>query len=68
MNAQQAREMTAAGQQKIKEKVYSTIEAMAKSGKLYATFDLAFTQELKDELIENGYSIEELASYTTINW
>lgn len=68
MNAQQARELTAAGQQKLKEKVYSTIEAMAKSGKLYATFDWEFTQELKDELIENGYSIEQFKSYTTINW
>jgi len=68
MNALQARELTAAGQMKLKEKVYSTIEAMAKSGKLYATFDLEFTQEFKDELIENGYSIEQLSSYTTINW
>lgn len=68
MNAQQARELQAAAQKKNEAKVYSTIEAMAKAGKSYATFDIVLSQEFKDKLMSDGYTIEIVGGYVTVNW
>ncbi len=70
LTAQQAREITATKEFVTREHVYNSIATMVDHGFSFYWITGKIKEELKAELIENGYKLEqsEISNSTRISW